>query len=206
MTTDPHETTTADAELASLRAEWGNLGGQAELVTRLTARAGVDGRRMWRDATAEVMGALGSTSVVLWATIASHGSLTTVTIAAFVLLFNGAWLTHFFLTRADLFRASTEGLDAFVVLTRKRLAAEERWTRASLRWQMVVALFLLPWFGWVFVTHLDLYRAEPWRVALVVGVFAAVVGGLRVYSTRKGRRLRAEAARFEQMVADAALE
>jgi hypothetical protein len=78
---------------------------------------------MRRAAVREVLAVVLSTSVGLWTIVQSHGALEVVAMIAFIFLFNGAWLTHFFTLRAGVFGPSGEGIEAFIDLTRRRLAA-----------------------------------------------------------------------------------
>lgn len=192
-------------ELSTWRAEWQALGGRDDLATKLVARAAKDGRRMRRSAAGEVLGATFSTSLCLWFVLRSHGSAEIVAMTAVILLFNGAWLTHFFTMRADLFAPSGEGVDAFIALTRRRMATEQKWARAARRWTVAVSLLLLPWAVWVFVAHKDAYFANPWSAVVGFGGAAAIFAGVYYFTLRKERKLRAESASFEANVADVEL-
>lgn len=194
-----------DNELSTWRAEWQALGGRDDLATKLVARAAKDGRRMRRAAAGEVLGAAFSTSLCLWFVLRSHGSPEIVAMTAVILLFNGAWLTHFFTMRADLFAPSAEGVDAFVALTRRRMATEQKWARAARRWTIAVSVLLLPWAVWVFLAHEDAYLARPSSAVIGFGGAAAIFAGVYYFTLRKERKLRAESARFEANVADVEL-
>jgi len=198
---DTHE----DAELSSWRGEWQALGGKDDLAAQLVARAAKDGKRMRRAATGEVLAAMFSTSLCLWLVVRSHGSIEVVAMTGLILLFNGAWLTHFFTLRANLFGSSGEGVDAFVALTRRRFATELRWARAARRWMLAIAVPLVPWAIWVFVAHRDAYLAAPWRAVVGFGGAAAIFTAVYVLTHRKERKLRAEEETFERHLASTEL-
>ena len=183
--------TNETAELSSWRGEWQALGGQEDLAAQLVARAAKDGRRMRRAASAEVLGATFSTSICLWLLVRTHGALEVVVVTALILLFNGGWLTHFFMPRADLLR-STGKVSSLRQLTRRRLATELRWarmpraagrSRSAVRWSHRGASGSL-------VAHRDAYLAAPWRAILGFGGGAAIFAGVYVWTHRKERKLR----------------
>lgn len=195
----------ADAELSTWRGEWQALGGKEDLASQLVARAAKDGRRLRRSAATEVLAATFSSSVCLWLIVRTHGSLEVVAMTGLILLFNGAWLTHFFTLRSDLFRPSAEGIDAFVALTRKRMAAEQRWMRFARLWTAALAVPLVPWSIWVFLAHREAYLAAPWRAVVGFGTAFVILAGVFLYTFRKERRLRREEESFERHVADVQL-
>lgn len=194
-----------DAELSTWRGEWQSLGGGDDLASELVSRAARDGRRMRRAATLEVLAATLSTSFSVWLVARSQGSPEVVAVCALVLLFNGAWLTHFFTLRAELFSSSAEGVDAFVALARRRVGTELRWARAARRWMLGLGALLVPWAIWVFVAHREAYSAAPWRGVVGFGGAAAIFGVVYALTHRKERKLRDEAEAFERYVAGAEL-
>lgn len=192
-----------DAELGAWRGEWQRLGGQDGFAKELISRAARDGRRMRRAAAGEVLGVLFSTATCAWLMVRTRGAVEVVAITVLILVFNGAWLTYFFSVRADLFSASGEGVSAFIALTRRRLATEQRWIRVA-RWA-VVALggVAVPWGVWTFLAHEQAYRAEPWRAVVGFGGAALILAGVLAFTWFKERRLAAEGRAFERNVADA---
>jgi len=196
--------TNEDAELTAWRGEWQALGGKDDLAAELVARAAKDGKRMRRAAFAEVLAAVFSTSFCVWLLVRSHGKLEIVAMTGIILLFNGAWLTHFFTVRTGLF-ASGEGagVEAFASLARRRLATQRRWTVAARRWMVALGALLVPWGIWFFFAHKAAYVAEPWRAIVGFGTAAAIFAAVYVWSGIKERTLRAEEEAFERHLADA---
>jgi hypothetical protein len=194
-----------DAELSSWRGEWQTLGGKDDLAAELVARAAKDGKRMRAGAVREVLAATFSTGVCSWLVVRSHGELEVVVMTAFILLFNGAWLTHFFTVRADLFRTSGEGVESFVALTRKRLATEHRWVVAARRWTLALMVPLVPWSIWVFIAHRDAYMTAPWRAIAGFGTAAVILIGVLLWTRVKERRISVETEAFERHVAEVQL-
>lgn len=197
--------TEEDKELSAWRAEWQALGGKDDLASKLVARAAKDGRRMRFAAAKEVLAAAFSSAFTLWMVIRSHGKAEITVMTAVILLFNGAWLTHFFTLRADLFSPSAEGVDAFIELTRRRLATETRWARFARLWTVAIGVALTPWSVWFFYTHRDAYYAEPWRAVVGFGTAAAILVGVYFFTHRKERKLRAQTEAFESNLAGAEL-
>lgn len=196
---------TSDAELLSWREEWQSLGGQEDFAAELVARAAKDGRRMRRAAAAEVLAAAFSSGLSAWLIIHTEAAIEVVAITAFVLVFNGAWLTHFFLLRAQLFATSGQGADAFVELTRRRLATELRWVTVARKWCVVLAAIVTPWGVWTFFRHKDAYLAEPWRAIVGFGGAAVIFAFVWMQTRRKERKVRAEEMAFERHLADVGL-
>lgn len=192
-----------DKELSTWRTEWQTLGGQEDLAAELVARAAKDGRKMRRAAALEVLAATFSTTVCLWLVVKTHGELEITAMTAIILLFNGGWLTHFFMSRANLFGSSGEGLEPFIELTRRRLATDLRWAAAARRWMLAVGVPLIPWAIWVLSAHRDAYAAAPWRGVVGFGGAAAIFAGVYVWTHVKERRLRLESEAFDRHVADA---
>ena len=198
-------TESADAELTAWRGEWQALGGKDDLALQLVARAAKDSKRMRRSATGEVLACAFSSAVSFWLIIRSHGAADVVAMTGFILLFNGAWLTHFFTLRADLFGTSGNSVDAFVTLTRRRLAAERRWTRIARRWTLAICAALVPWGIWVLIGHREAYLAAPWRAIVGFGTAAVILAGVLIVMRRKERKVIAEEEAFERHVADVEL-
>ena len=99
-------------------------------------------------------------------------------------------------------RAAGTGLDAFVELTRRRLADDLKWNAFGRRSTLALALFLLPWSVWMFLRHYDKYVAEPWRAFVGFGTVAVILGGLLAYQRHKQRALEADRERLESLVAE----
>jgi hypothetical protein len=194
-----------DAELSTWRGEWQSLGGREDLASELVARAAKDGKRMRMSAAREVLAALFSTIVCLWLMVRTHGAVEVVAMTGLILFFNGAWLTHFFTLRANLFASSGEGVASFIELTRNRLVTERKWTVFARRWTTAIGAAVVPWSVWVIIVHKDAYRAEPWRAFVGFGVAAAILAGVYFWTRRKERKLTAEADAFERHIADVEL-
>ena len=88
----------SDDELNGWRSEWQRLGHTEGTAGELVRRASKDLRRMRAAAMAEVLAALCSSAFSVWLVVRSHGAVEIVSIAATVLAFNGASLTHYFST------------------------------------------------------------------------------------------------------------
>lgn len=202
---DENDRTTDERELATWRGEWEALGGSEHLASELVARAAKDGKRLHRSAAAEVLAATFSSTVCAWLAVRTHGALEVVTMSGFVLLFNGAWLTHFFTMRAGLFAPSAEGVEAFVALTRKRLTTELRWARAARLWTAAIAVPMVPWCLWVFLAHREAYLAAPWRAVVGFGGVVVILAGVLLYLRNRERKLRCEEESFERHVAEVQL-
>lgn len=196
------EATGGDGELDAWRAEWRSLGATEDFTRSVAERAARDGRRMGRAAAGEVLAAALSSALCAAMIVHKHGALDVVAICAVVLVFNGAWLTHFFTSRTALFPSYGAGLDAFVALTRRRLDAELRWLGYARRWTLALAALAAPWSLWVLVAHGEAYRAAPWRAVVGFGGAALIFAGVLLTSRLKERSLRAERDRFERAVAD----
>jgi hypothetical protein len=195
-----------DPELTDWRAEWASLGGKDGFVVDVLERADQETGRMRRAAMREVLGACISSAICTWLSVRSRGAPEVVALMCLIVFFNGVWLTRFFSLREGLFRGTARGLDEFVDLTRKRLAAELRFVDFARRWTSIIGVVLVPWAIWMFLAHRDGYTQQPWRAVVgfggAAGIFAAVV----VLTRRKAGKLAAESARFERQLAEATLE
>jgi hypothetical protein len=194
-----------DRELAGWQAEWQALGGQAGLASTLVARAARDGKRMRLAAAKKIFGAAVSTSIAVWLLARSGGQVEILAVAVLVLLFNGAWVTNFFTMRADLFSPSAAGVSEYVVLTRRRLEAEQRWARLARRWTAGMCALIFPWAVWVFIAYRDAYAAAPWRGVVGFGTATVIFVAVYLWAARREREIRAEAEAFERNIADVAL-
>ena len=188
-----------EEELEAWRGQWQALGNTEDRAEMLVARAARDGRRMRRDALGEVLGVVVSSSICFWLVVRTSGAAPVVAVTAIILLFNGAWLTHYLTLRAGLFASSGEGVDVFVALTRKRLATELQWMRFARRWTLVLCGTLVPALVWLVLARWERYVQEPWRAVVGFGVAAAIFASLLLWMAHKARKLRAEQDRFERL-------
>lgn len=196
---------TADEELTTWRAEWQSLGGKEGFGKELVERAAKDARKMKRSAAGEVLGALSSSAVCVGLVVKMHGAAEVTAVTAMILLFNGAWLTHFFTVRAGTFSPEANGLDAFVELTRKRIATAIRWNRYAANWTAILSLLLVPWSVWTFLAHKEAYLAAPWRAFVGFGGWVGIMAALLVFLRWKRAKLVLEQERFEKQVAEVSL-
>ena len=204
MTQGPNDKA-ADAELSTWRGEWQGLGGSEDFAAHLVARARKDGRKLKLAAATEVLATLFSTTVCIWLLARSHGATEVIVMAALILPFNGAWLTHFFTARAGTFEAMGTGIDDFVALTRRRLATQRKWMAQARRWTTASGIAIVPWTVWVLYMHREAYAREPWRAVLGFGNIVLIIAGVVAWTYVKERKLGAEAEAFERHVADVQL-
>lgn len=195
-----------DPELESLRADWQTLGDGTQLSSSLLARVERDSGKMKWAAAKEVLAAIFSTTTISLITIRKNGTPELIVLTALICLFNGAWLTHFFTTRASIFSASGRSLDAFVSLTRERGQVELRWVTFARRWQYAIGIAILPVLVWFFFANREAYLASPWRMVVGFGGAGLIFAGVLIYLNIKERKLKAEADAFERAVASASLE
>ena len=196
---------TTDEELATWRTEWQSLGGSEGFGRALVERASRDARQMKWSAAKEILGAAFSTVTCGYLVHRLHGSPEVIAVTALILLFNGAWITHFFAVRAGTFEANAKGLDAFVELTRARMKGSLRWNTFGARSTLVLSAALVPWSVWMFLAHEAAYLAAPWRAFVGFGGWMAIMAGLLVFLRWKRTKLVAELDRFERQVAEVAL-
>ena len=110
--------------------------------------------------------------------------------AALILPFNGARITHFFTARAGTFEAMGAGIDDFVALTRRRLATQRKRMAQARRWTtaigigIAIAIAIVPWAVWVFYMHREAYAREPWRAVLGFGTIVLSVQATTPARTR----------------------
>lgn len=191
----------SDDELARWREEWSSLGGASELAEELSRRVERDGKRLrWRVAR-EVLACLASTALSGWLLVQTRGDARTVVISAVVLVFNGVWITRLLTLHEGSLRVAAAGLDAFVELTRRRLADDLRWIAFGRRATEILVALVAPWSIWVLVSRWDRYRAEPWRAFVGFGVAIAIFAGVWTAARRRRARIERERARFEELVA-----
>jgi hypothetical protein len=191
---------TEQQELEAWRSEWTSLPDVSMFARDVVDRAAREGRSLKRRTAKEIAAVLFSSGMCLWLLLSTHGKAQVVAISVVILLFNGAWITHYFNVRAGTFAASGEGLDAFVALTRKRITADRRWNRYALRWTQILALILVPWSVWMFLGHRDKYLAEPWRALVGFGGEVVILTALFFYLGRQRARLDVNSKRFEEQL------
>ncbi len=191
-----------DAELERWKREWQSLGGRDGLAMELAERVVKDGRRLRRGAVIEIVAAAFSTLGCTWLLVRTHGDLLVVLVCSAILIFNGIWVTRMLTLRQGSLRAAGTGLDAFLELTRRRLADDLKWNAFGRRTTLGLALFLVPWCVWMFVRHQEMYMAEPWRAVIGFGTVAVILVGLFAYQRHKLRALEADRERLESLVAE----
>lgn len=192
----------SDEELDGWRSEWQRLGHTNGSAEELVRRATKDQRRMRAAAAAEVLGAACSTAISMWLVARSHGALDVVTIAAAIMMFNGAWLTHYFSLRQGVLSPSASSTREYVELTRKRLLVEQRWNHAARRWTVALTLVVFPWCVWAFSRHFETYRAAPWRGLVGFGTVLVIFAGLFAFMHRRRLTIGKKLDAFERQVAD----
>ncbi|MFN7700120.1 MAG: hypothetical protein ACK6CU_30960 [Deltaproteobacteria bacterium] len=194
-----------DDELAAWRASWQALGDTEDLAADLALRAKRDARLLHRAAAAQVLASalaiLGASALAL----RSSGRPENLVLLALIALFCGVWLALFFSSRASVFASDAEGLDAFVRLTRKRLAVELRWCTTARRATAALCVALAPWGGWLLWRRWDLYAEEPWRAVVGFGGAALVVGLVVWGLGHRERGLREVQRRLEERLDQASL-
>lgn len=194
-----------EKELETWREEWRALGGKKDLTMELAARVKRDGRRIKRAAAFEVSSAIVSSSVFLWFAIASKGLPVYVALCAGGFLFNGIWLTRLFTLREGASKSLGEGLDLFVETTRRRFTDDLRWNAFARKATLALGLAIAPWSVWMLISAWPVYRAEPWRFAVGIGVVIIILSGVHLGLRKKRTKLTAERAHFESLVADRTL-
>jgi hypothetical protein len=192
----------SDDELNGWRSEWQRLGQTQGTAEELVRRASKDLRRMRAAAMAEVLAALCSSAFSVWLVVRSHGAVEIASIAATVLAFNGAWLTHYFSVRQGVLSPSAGSTREYVELTRKRLQVEQRWNQNARRWTLALSVVLLPWCVWMFTGHFEFYRAAPWRGVVGFGGMFVILGGLFAFMHRKRQTIGKKIEAFERQIAD----
>jgi hypothetical protein len=194
-----------DTELEGWKREWQSLGGRDDLARSLAERVQQDGRRLRRELVAEMAWAAGSTALCLWLLVDSEGKPVVAVACAGTLLFTGVWVTRLLTLKYGAANAADSGLDAFVELTRRRLADDLKWHLFRRRSLDIAALLIVPWTLWAISERYSLYRAEPWVGVAEVGLLIALLIGLFIHLPRKIRSLEAARQRFEALVDDRTL-
>lgn len=191
-------TSPEDRELEGLRAEWQSIG--ALRLDDLAVRVARDRRKLFLSAGLEVGAVIFSSVLVGWLLVRTKGAPTVVSILVVILLFNGAWITHFFAMRKGLYEPAASDATAFVNLTEKRLQTELQWLVYARRWLAILCALVVPWSVWVFVTHREAYLAAPWRAVVGFGGAAVISAGTFAWIHHKRRRLERERERFRTLV------
>jgi hypothetical protein len=205
MSEENEEVKNQDPELSAWRSEWQGLGGREDFAAAVVARAAKDGRRARRVVVREVLAALLLLVWSCWMVARSRGAPEVLAMVGFILVFTASWLTYLLALRVDFFEGSGEGVEAFVALTRRRLAIEGRWLRFVERWTLVLGVAIVPWSVWWFAVHRERYLAEPWRAVVGFGGVAAILAGVVFWMRRKQQKLRVEERAFERCVNEAQL-
>jgi hypothetical protein len=194
-----------DTELEGWKQEWQSLGGRSDLARSLAERVKQDGRRLQRELVTELAWAAGSTALCVWLMVDSGGKPVVAVACAATLLFTGVWVTRLLTLKYGPSNGADSGLDAFVELTRQRLAADLKWHLFRRRSLDVATLFTVPWTVWAILERYSLYTAQPWVGVAEVGLLIALLVGMFIYLPRKIRALEAARDRFEALVDDRTL-
>ena len=192
--------TDQDTELEGWRQGWQALGGRADLARSLAERVKQDGRRLQRELVSEMAWAAASSALCVWLLVDSGGKPVVAVACAGTLLFTGAWVTRLLTLKYGAASGADSGLDAFVELTRRRLADELKWQLYRRRSLDVAALLIVPWTIWALTERYSLYRAQPWVGIAEVGLLVGLLVGLFIHLPRKIRALEAARDRFEALV------
>jgi hypothetical protein len=192
--------TQRDSELEGWQEEWQALGGREGLARSLAERVQRDGRRLRRELVVEMAAAAGSTALCVWLLVDSQGKPVVAVACASVLLFTGVWVTRLLTLKQGSARADGNGLDAFIELTRRRLADDVKWHGFRRRCLPILTLLLVPWLIWAISERALLYGEKPWLAALELGALVALLGWSFVHLPRKVRALEAARDRFEALV------
>jgi hypothetical protein len=178
------------------------MGGREGLASELSARVVRDGKRIRRSLTAEVAGGLFAVGLSIALVVRMHGEAVTTVVCAGVLVFTGVWTSRIFALRQGSLRATTEGLDTFVELTRRRLDDDLRWVVFATRAMQILTALLVPWAIWALVARWSVYSAEPWRGIVGFGTAGALIAASFLKYRIKRRSVLQDRERFEALVAD----
>jgi hypothetical protein len=195
-----------DRELSLWQTEWQSLGDSAALAEQLAARCVRDGRRLRRSLAYETLAAIFSSAVSIALIVRTHGAPAVAAVCGVILVFNGVWITRFFLARQGQLSSIEAGIDRFVALTRARLAADVALVRFALVANLALAAAVLPGVAWILLSRLERLRREPWRAAVAVGAVVLIHAALFFWIRRKRAKALDEQARFESLVARGTLE
>jgi hypothetical protein len=194
-----------DTELQGWKLGWQSLGGRDDLARSLADRVRPDRRRLRRELITEMAWAAASTALCVWLLVDSGGKPVVAVACAGTLIFTGVWVTRLLTLKYGASNAADSGLDAFVELTRRRLADDLKWHLFRRRSLDMAALLIVPWTLWALTERYPLYRAEPWVGVAEVGSLLALLIGLFIYLPRKVRTLEAARECFEALVDDRTL-
>jgi len=192
--------TDEEKELAGWRAEWQTLGDVSALTAELSARCARDGRRLRRSLARELVAAAFSSVVAAGLIVRTRGLLPVVVICSAILVFNGVWATRFLLAQNAVLGEEGEGLDAFVSLTRRRLASERSLSRFAWNANVAISAFLGPAIAWLLVARWERYREHPWNGVVGVSIAVVIHVGVFLVLRRKRAHLDEEERRFEELV------
>ncbi len=194
-----------DLELERWQRQWQALGGREDLARSLAARVQHDTSRIRRELALELAAAAGSIALCLWLVVHHEGKLVVTAICAVSLVFTGVWVTRLLTLKLSSSPAETSGLDAFVELTRRRLADDIQWHTFRRRSLVVLVPLLLPLTAWAAVARYDHYRAQPWLAAAEGALLVGLVVGAALHINHKLRCLESARARFDALVDDRTL-
>ncbi len=191
-----------DHELSRWQLEWQSMGGQEGLASELSTRVVRDGKRIRRSLTMEVAGGLFAVGLSIALVVRMRGEAVTTVVCAGVLVFTGVWTSRIVALRQGSLRATTEGLDTFVELTRRRLDDDLRWVVFATRAMQILTALLVPWAIWALVARWAVYTAEPWRGIVGFGTAGVLVAASFLKYRIKRRSVLQDRERFEALVAD----
>jgi hypothetical protein len=191
-----------DQELSRWQSEWQSMGGREDLAKELSLRVVRDGNRIRRGLAIEVAGGLFAGGLSIALMIRMRGDAVTTVVCAGVLVLTGVWTTRIFALREGSLRATAEGLDTFVALTRRRLDDDLRWLVFGSRAMQVFAALNVPWAVWALVARWETYSAEPWRGIVGFGTAGLILAATFLGYRKKRRSLLQDRERFEALVAE----
>jgi len=194
-----------DVELEEWQRQWQELGGREDLSRSLAERVARDGRKARRDLALEIVAAAASTATCVWLLVDSRGKPVVAVACAGVLVFTGVWVTKLLTLKHGSSHADVSGLDAFIALTRQRLAEEIKWQTFRRRGLNVMTLLIVPWTIWAVWQRYPLYQSNPWLGVAEVGLLLGVLIVAFTHLPRKLRGLQASLRRFDALVDDRTL-
>lgn len=194
-----------DVELEDWKRQWQGLGGREDLARSLAERVARDGRKVRRDLALEMVAAAASTATCVWLLVDSNGKPVVAVACAGILFFTGVWVTRLLTLKYASARAEISGLDAFIGLTRQRLADEIKWQTFRRRALNVMTLLIVPWTIWAISERFALYPRNPWLGVAELGLLLGILIAAFTHLPRKIRRLQASLQRFDALVDDRTL-
>jgi hypothetical protein len=192
--------TERDDELEGWKQQWQALGGREDLTCALAERVQRDGRSIRRELAVELSAAAGSTALCVWLLVDSRGKPVVAVACAAILFFTGVWVTRLLTLKQGSARAEGSGLDAFIELTRRRLADDVKWHDFRRRCLPILTLLLVPWLIWAVSQRAALYGEKPWLAMLELGALVGLLIWSFIHLPRKVRALETARDRFEALV------